>query len=234
MSVTYDEQAQVSDENVLDGAISHHQKIAREDNKKAEQAGAADSDAQKEVEQALLSFCEACGDFIEYWGFKSIHGRVWAYLALLGEGHSQAELAKRLGVSRASVNLAISELASYGLVKPLSDRHHAPYEANLDVWPVITQVLQQREWSLIERARLSLERLIELAPQVEASAALSTEPPAELFKLERVKRLLQMTEWAQSILRLLINARLPQTQDSWLAWFNKAMKLSEKIKGLLP
>ena len=223
------ESAEVSVEDALSEA-SASQHIS------GERAGdeAAETTAQREVEEALLSFCEACGDFIEYWGFKSIHGRVWAYLALLGEGHSQAELAKRLGVSRASVNLAISELASYGLVKPLSDRHHAPYEANLDVWPVITQVLQRREWVLIERARVSLERLIELAPQASVAGAQPTTLHTEAFKVERVKRLLQMTEWAQSILRLLVNARLPQTQDSWLAWFNKAMKLSDKIKGLIP
>lgn len=175
----------------------------------------------------LVEFCEACGDFIAYWGFKSIHGRVWAYLALSGGPLPQRHIAERLGVSRASVNLAIAELASYGLVKPTSELHHAPYVANLDVWPVIVEVLQRREWPMIDRARRALEALILYAEEAEREGgALSFEP-------ERARQLLQMTEWAQGILRILINARLPQTQDSWLLWFSKAMKLSDKIKGLL-
>ena len=185
----------------------------------------AQTQADEVNEQAaLLAFCDACGDFIEYWGFKSIHGRVWAYLALVGEPHAQSVIAQRLKVSRSSVNLAVNELASYGLVKATSELHHAPYEANLDVWPVIVQVLQRREWVLLERARADLEQLINASAEEKTSAV----------KTERAQQLLQMTEWAQGLLRLLINARLPQTHDSWLLWFGKAMKLSDKIKRLIP
>ena len=181
----------------------------------------------EEVGALLVEFCEACGDFIAYWGFKSIHGRVWAYLALSGGPLAQRHIAERLGVSRASVNLAIAELASYGLVRATSDLHHAPYEANLDVWPVIVEVLQRREWPMIDRAKRSLEALIAYAERAQKHGG------EQVFEPERARQLLQMTEWAQGILRILINARLPQTQDSWLLWFGKAMKLSDKIKGLL-
>jgi len=178
------------------------------------------------ADELLLEFCEACGDFIAYWGFKSIHGRVWAYLALYGGPLAQRQIAEALGVSRASVNLAIAELASYGLVSPTSELHHAPYVANLDVWPVIVDVLERREWPMIDRAKRALEALLAHAERRGESSALN-------FQIERVKQLLQMTEWAQGILRVLINARLPQTQDSWLLWFGKAMKLSDRIKSLL-
>lgn len=181
----------------------------------------------QEASTLLIDFCEACGDFIAYWGFKSIHGRVWAYLALNGGPLPQRQIAQHLGVSRASVNLAIAELTSYGLVKATSELHHAPYIANLDVWPVIVDVLQRREWPMIDRAKRSLEALARYAEQVEQQGKTPS------FEPERVRQLLQMTEWAQGILRILINARLPQTQDSWLLWFSKAMKLSDKIKSLL-
>src|SRR4051812_41709734 len=45
--------------------------------------------------------CDAVGAFIEYWGFKAIHGRIWALLALRNGPLAQAEIAKTLGVSRA-------------------------------------------------------------------------------------------------------------------------------------
>lgn len=172
-----------------------------------------------------VAVCEACGRFIEYWGFKSIHGRVWAYLALSGRPCAQSVVASALGVSKALVNQAISELVSYQLVRQTDERHHAPYEANLDVWPVIVEVLRRREWALIEEARASLSALIE---------SLEALPLAERpFSLERARELLQMSEWAQGLLRLLINARLPQTQERWVSWFSKAMQLSDKIKTFL-
>ncbi|MBM4292175.1 MAG: hypothetical protein FJ138_12660 [Deltaproteobacteria bacterium] len=169
--------------------------------------------------------CEACGRFIEHWGFKSIHGRVWAYLALSGRPRAQSSVASALGVSKALVNQAIGDLMSYQLVRQTDTRHHAPYEANLDVWPVIVEVLRRREWSLIEEARTTLSALIETLEALPAAA--------RPFSLERARQLLQMSEWAQGLLRLLINARLPQTQERWLTWFGRAMQLSDRIKTLL-
>ena len=44
------------------------------------------------LERRIVSVCDACGDFIEYWGFKSIHGRVWAYLTISARPLSQTEI----------------------------------------------------------------------------------------------------------------------------------------------
>ena len=34
------------------------------------------------INRRVMEVCDSIGDFIEYWGFKAIHGRVWALLAL--------------------------------------------------------------------------------------------------------------------------------------------------------
>lgn len=178
-----------------------------------------------ELSAQAIAVCEACGRFIEYWGFRSIHGRVWAYLALSGRPCAQSAIASALGVSKALVHQAVTDLMSYGLVRQTEERHHTPYEANLDVWPVIVEVLRRREWALIEEARATLSALV-----VSLEALTPTERP---FSVERARQLLQMSEWAQGLLRLLINARLPQTQERWVTWFGKAMQLSDKIKSFL-
>ena len=183
------------------------------------------------LERRIVSVCDACGDFIEYWGFKSIHGRVWAYLTISSRPLSQTEIARALNVSRASICIAISELSEYGLVKPSNHLRHAPYEAVVDVWPVISNVLREREWMLLETARVALEGALNELERITAEQP--TDDIAQNYNLARLKMLLQMTEWAQGVLKLIINAKLPRATDRWGAWMNKAMNWSYSLKGML-
>ena len=118
---------------------------------------------QDRLTRRVLSVCDAAGAFIEYWGFKAIHGRAWALLALHKSPMAQNQIADMLGVSKALVSSAISELGDYGLVRPVSDKRNSPYVAVIDIWPVISEILREREWMLIETARLALEATLEEA-----------------------------------------------------------------------
>jgi len=194
----------------------------------------------------MLSVCDACGDFIEYWGFKSIHGRIWAYLAISHRPLSQKQLAEALGMSKGSISIAMNELIGYGLVKPSADFRHAPYEAIMDVWPIISGVLREREWMLLETARITLEGAItelervhpernkqegkENKPSEQMRGFSSTSEPE--FNASRLRILLQMTEWAQSILKLIINARIPRA-SGWGTWMGRAVKWRQSLKSLL-
>src|SRR5690349_15490510 len=104
------------------------------------------------VDRAVGRAASAVGEFIAYWGFKSIHGRLWTLLAVSVEPQSQASLARACGVSRALVSASIDELTSYGLVRAVGEGRNAPYVAVFDVWPTIADVLRSREWMLIEKA----------------------------------------------------------------------------------
>lgn len=186
------------------------------------------------IHRRILAVCEACGDFIEYWGFRSIHGRVWAFLALSQNPVSQKEIADALGVSRASISIAMTELSDYGLVRPITDHHHAPYEAVMDVWPVISGVLMKREWMLLETARIALETALEefeTAPPLQEEQG--RDPMRDRINVDRLRSLLQMTEWAQAVLKMVINARLPKTTDRFNQWVGRALKWSQSLKSLL-
>ena len=61
---------------------------------------------------------------------------------------------------RALVSGAVAELASFGLVRQVGSGRMAPYEAVMDVWPIISGVLREREWMLLETARITLEGAI--------------------------------------------------------------------------
>lgn len=167
--------------------------------------------------------CDAVGAFIESWGFRSIHGRVWTLLALTNAPLSQAEMAELLGVSRSLVHLAVSELGGFGLVRTVSDRRNTPYVAVLDVWPVIIEVLRTREWMLIERARLALEAL-----RIEVRG----NPAA--YNPDRIELLLAMCDLAQATLRALLTVRMPSNFDSFGRWMGRSRIVVDQIAKRLP
>ena len=173
----------------------------------------------------VLDVCEATGAFIEYWGFKGILGRVWALLALRAEPLSQTEIAQLLGVSRSLVSGAVAELQRRGLVRAKNDQRNAPYEAVIDVWPSIAEVLRSREWMLSESARLALDAAIEEAELL----SMSGEPV--LYDVGRMRMLLLMTETAQGFLKALIAMRGARPVESLTNWVSRASELMSSLRG---
>ncbi len=175
------------------------------------------------LERRILLVCNAIGEFIAYWGFKSIHGRIWSLLALRKQPQTQVGLSQALGVSRSLVSGSIAELQRFGLVRPVSAHRNAPFEAVVDVWPTIADILRTREWMLVESVRLALEAAIE---EVEASAP----QERELYDLERLRLLLAMTQSAQSVLKLLLRIRNPPSIDSMRLWLGKLNGLIGRLR----
>lgn len=180
------------------------------------------------VQQRVVQVADAVGAFIEAWGFRAIHGRVWALLMLKGQALPQAEIAELLGVSRSLVNLAVSELTDYGLVRPAGTTRNAPYEASIDIWPTITDVLRSREWMLVERARLALESLLVEMDEARRSGA----PPT--FDEGRARVMLAMTELAQVTLRLFLSVRMPRALPDFGPWLVRTSQQIRRLQDSLP
>ena len=179
-------------------------------------AAASQTGQDDRLNQRVIAVCDAVGAYIESWGFRSIHGRVWALLAMRSTPLAQAEIAELLGVSRSLVSLAVSELSAYGLVRAVGDHRAAPIEACLDVWPTITDVIRSREWMLIERARLALEAA---ADEV---AYRQDRGEATPYDVQRIRLLLRMAEFAQTTLRAVLSVRMPGNLDSFGKWLHRA------------
>jgi DNA-binding transcriptional regulator GbsR (MarR family) len=174
--------------------------------------------------RSVLHVCDAVGAFIEYWGFKAVHGRVWTLLALRKVPMAQSELAEVLGVSRSLISGTVADLVEQGLIAPVEDRRNAPYVANMDVWPVIKNVLRGREWMLLESTRLALEAAIE---ETEISLEEGQRPP---FDLARMRLLLGMTELSQALLRLLFAIGVPHSSDGLDKWVHRAASLFSNFR----
>ena len=184
--------------------------------------------AHTRLNERAVDVCNAVGAFIENWGFRSIHGRVWALLALSTRPLSQAEVAERLGVSRSLVHLAIVELLGFGLVHPVGSQRNAPYEARMDVWPTITGVLRKREWMLMESARVALEALRQ---EVGYDVRAGQRPE---YDLRRVEVLLLMTELAQAVLSGLFAMRIPASVEGFSGWLLRAREVADGLRRNLP
>lgn len=176
----------------------------------------------------VLAVSEAVGAFIEAWGFRSIHGRVWTFLALHRGPVAQTDIADVLGVSRSLVHLAISELTDYGLVRAIGTHRNAPYIASMDVWPTITDVLRSREWMLIERARVALDALVSEAEFVAESKIPS------VYDLGRMRVLLRMTELAQIALRAILSVRVPESFDALGDWLDRTATFFKHFQRRFP
>jgi DNA-binding transcriptional regulator GbsR (MarR family) len=175
--------------------------------------------ASERLTRSVLQVCDAVGAFIEYWGFKAVHGRVWALLALRQGAMSQVEIADLLGVSRSLISGTMSELVEKGLVRAVDERRGAPYVASMDVWPIIKDVLRGREWMLLESTRLALEAAIE---EMEVAQAEGSQPP---YELGRMRLLLSMTELSQALLRMLFAIGVPRSVEGLGEWVQRASKL---------
>ncbi len=190
----------------------------------AESKEAQSPKAVTPLERSVARVCDEAGRFIEYWGFKAIHGRIWTLLALHRRPLSQSEISQLLGVSRSLVSGAVSELVGYGLAKSVGSHRNAPYEAVMDVWPTISDVLRSREWMLLEGARVALDGAIE-----EAQYARDT-GQATRWDIDRMLMLLSMTEMAQGLLKLLISIRAPRAAERFGGWLKGAAGIAIRLR----
>ncbi|CAN5438755.1 hypothetical protein BH10BDE1_BH10BDE1_05830 [soil metagenome] len=133
------------------------------------------------------------GDFIEYWGFKNVHGRIWAHLFLAGCGLDSNDLIQRLGISKALVSMSISELMEYDVIRAggKSDRGTILYNCNGDLPTVIANVLRKRERRLLARLSAATRTLTSMPREMDGKCEVTR---------ERIEKLDGMVRTAESAL----------------------------------
>jgi DNA-binding transcriptional regulator GbsR (MarR family) len=136
----------------------------------------------------VLAMAERVGEFIEYWGFKHVEGKIWGIIFLSREPRDMTYLAEQLGLSKALVSMAVSRLLEYNVIKPAHpDRQrYQAYEANPNVVEVIFNVLRSRERVMLSRIQSTAKELSVLSDQQLAGAGYSSKRVAFLSKLVKV------------------------------------------------
>jgi DNA-binding transcriptional regulator GbsR (MarR family) len=152
--------------------------------------------------QELVSkLAESIGFFIEYWGFKSIHGRIWALIYLSERPISTPEIVKQLNVSKGLVSFAINDLLKFELIASAGKTTHGAvtYYSLEDVAGVVRKVLKEREMSHLYQAEANMKLL-------------STLNESELTELniseKRLDELLNLTESSKDLLSKLVGKEI--------------------------
>lgn len=162
----------------------------------------------------LKEFEELVGHFIQYWGFKKIHGRIWAHLYTSKVPLDSQSLMMRLKVSKALMSLAVRDLLEFDVIAAASVGKHGVtyYEANPDLLSVITNVLKKREAPMMAAVDSCLQRMIS------KSETKLQQTNLDVKKLQGVKIL---TESAIGLLGLFITQSCATSQTDNLNIFSE-------------
>ncbi len=150
----------------------------------------------EEFELEREKLADAIGEFVKYWGFKSIHGRVWLYLFTAEEPMTASQLVKKLGVTKSLVSMVLAELLEYKVIEKvdIGSIKSPGYVSVLDLEQAIFGVLRKRERPLLSKI---LKQIESFRSQPELSKTLET----------RIKHLEKMTSYAIDAMNRLLNAK---------------------------
>ncbi|HEY5678219.1 MAG TPA: MarR family transcriptional regulator [Myxococcales bacterium] len=159
------------------------------------EAGTREQDVLHEV-------ADGVGALIEFWGFKRVMGRVWTLLYLRGDALSAAELCDQLSISSGAASMALSELEHWAVVRRIrrqGDRREY-FEAETDIWKMISRVLRERELQQIDRVLEVFDRARE---KLRAMATGSERNRLEEM-LERLGKLADLARVGRGLLMALV------------------------------
>lgn len=101
------------------------------------------------------------GQFMEYWGFKKIHGQIWTHIYLSEHPIDATTIGKRLKVSKALISLAMKDLVKYHVIEVCEKGHKRTvyFRSNPDIMSVINEVLKSREKKMLDQIHSALKAL---------------------------------------------------------------------------
>lgn len=141
----------------------------------------------------IYDVTEGIGDFIEYWGFKKIHGKIWALIFLAEKPVDAKYLMKNLNVSKALISLSLKDLMEYDVILTSPEkRSTVHYVSNPNLSDVIMNVIISREAKMLLKIRNSCE-LLERRRDENQTLTLVSEA--------RLKKLKQMVSLADKSLK---------------------------------
>ena len=144
-----------------------------------------------------LELAHKVGLFIEYWGFKEVHGRIWTMVFLSKEPVDANFIRDNLKISKALTSMSLNELLHYNVIREVKKTCPGTqkYEANPDLTQVIIDVLKNREHKMLQQIKEEYKNL--------TNSSSSKDPECPMDK-ERVQSLGEMIDSASSLLNSLI------------------------------
>jgi HTH-type transcriptional regulator, glycine betaine synthesis regulator len=147
------------------------------------------------------SMLEGLGQLADYFGYNKVMGKMYGALLLSPQAMSLDDLMAHLDVSKASVSMNMRMLENMGMVREVwirGDRRKF-YEAESDLWTILTNVLGSRELRDVNRALNVLENNISELREDAASMS-ADEQKLALFYIDRIDSLKDFFRFAKLVL----------------------------------
>ena len=153
----------------------------------------------------LKNLADHVGSFIEYWGFKSVQGKLWFYLFVSQEPLSSIDLAQILEVSPALITQSVQVLLDFKVILPAEKGRNGMlrFRANPHVSEAIAGVLSTREFKLLETIEKATSR---------ASKSSRKRRPPQGIRLDP-KKLEQIGHWT-SLAKLMLGTGIQTLKTS--------------------
>ena len=146
---------------------------------------------------------DAIGQLVEFWGFKRIMGRIWTTLYLAPEPLSAKDLAHELRVSISLVSTTLNELLLWGVVQraPRPGGRADVYEAETNLWKMVSKVFKERETFRLETA---IDRLAHAKAGLGTPTGRSPDAARRRVVIARIERLERLATLIRGLLEALI------------------------------
>lgn len=166
----------------------------------------------------LVNMADRVGSFIEYWGFKQVHGKVWTLVFLAPAPVDANYLRKTLGISKALTSMTIKDLLHYRVILEVEKERPGTqkYAPNPDIMGVILDVLRQRE----------IQMLTELQTSFASLQGAHAKKPMEQVQSQRLGELGFMIDAAKTVLQ-----SMTQSEKVDFKVFEQALSLQQKFQN---
>jgi DNA-binding transcriptional regulator GbsR (MarR family) len=160
---------------------------------------------QKDLEAVNTSTIEGLGRLATFFGFSKVMGQLYGVLLLSAKPLSLDELAERLDISKGNVSMTMQALERWGTVREVwvrGDRRKY-YEAETDLWKIISTVLEGRERREVEVALRVIGENMQKLEQARAQMSDEERALADLY-MQRIGDLAAFFRFAQTALEAIV------------------------------
>lgn len=160
------------------------------------------------VERAIGMVANSIGELMEFWNFKPSMGRVWAVLYLSNQALSAEDVCAITTLSAGSVSMTLNELRLWGVVRKALPGESGPgrrkklYQAETDIWAMVTRVFRERELRQVQRTVSSLREALGLLEEQGGNSS-AEDMLRRSFVIARVRKLLELAETGERIIHRL-------------------------------
>ena len=139
--------------------------------------------AMKGLPPAVQEFVLRWGDLGGQWGVNRSVAQIQALLYLSDRPLTAEDIAEVLGLARSNVSNSIRELIGWKLIRrvPILGDRRDHYEAEADLWQILTRISQGRKEREIDPAVAAIRKALEAA---EGDATISKVARARLHEMQ--------------------------------------------------